>query len=194
MGDDSAIELLVDRAREGDAAAFAELYDAFAERLYRFLRFRLGSHEDAEDLLQQVFLKVIQALPRYESRGLPFGAWVFRIARNASTDAVRARRPTMPLEILIGRGDPAGGPEERAAASFEAERIQTALRTLTDEQRDVLAYRFFADLTPGEIAAIMGKREGTIRGLQFRGLRALRRRLETPHREDAAARGTVTAR
>lgn len=194
MDDDNAIELLVDRARAGDAAAFAEVYDAFAERLYRFLRFRLGSHEDAEDLLQQVFLKVIQALPRYESRGLPFGAWVFRIARNASTDAVRARRPTVPLEVLIGRGDQAAGPEERAAVSFEAQRIQAALSTLTSEQRDVLAYRFFADLTPGEIAAIMGKREGTIRGLQFRGLRALRRRLETPDRKHASAPGTATAR
>lgn len=173
------IDRLVERAREGDAAAFGALYDHFAPRVYRFLRFRSDSDADAEDMLQSVFVKMIVALPRYESRGLPFGAWVFRIVRNALIDHARTRRAHDPIDAMAAT-TPA--PEGSDPATRVPDRIamRDALARLTVEQREVIGYRFFAGLTPREIARVMGRREGSVRALQFRALGALRRVLSSP--------------
>jgi RNA polymerase sigma-70 factor (ECF subfamily) len=171
------IEALVARARRGDHAAFTALYDAFAGRLYRFIRFRVGDDRDAEDLVQRVFLKVIEALPRYEQRGTPFAAWLFRLTRNVVIDHVRTRRPAEPLEALTARPATDRGPEELALSAIELDAIEAALDVLTPEQREVIAYRFFGGLSPAEIGLVMGKREGSVRALQFRALAALRREL-----------------
>jgi RNA polymerase sigma-70 factor (ECF subfamily) len=168
---------LVERARAGDSGAFGELYDQYAAAVYRFVMFRIGNAHDAEDLMQLVFLKMIEALPRYESRGLPFGAWVFRIARNAVIDHIRTRRSHDPIERV---GDPVmRSVDGRDPASTVPDQIEldAALRALTADQRDVIAYRFFAGLSPVEIASVMRKREGSVRALQFRALGAMRRRL-----------------
>lgn len=180
MTDEHDIQQLVARARRGDARAMGALHDHYADRLFRFVRFRLGSVEDAEDVAQRVFLRMIEALPRYESRGTPFGAWLFRIARNAVVDHRRTSRAHEPLE---GAGDApsmARGPEELAITVSEMERVTAALADLTEEQRDVIVYRFFAELSPREIAKVLGRREGTIRATQFRALGALRRHLAEP--------------
>ena len=89
--DPQTVASLLARARAGDSQAFAAIYDAYAGRLYRFLMLRVREPADAEDLLQRVFVNVIEALPRYQDRGLPFGAWLFRIARNVAIDFARAR-------------------------------------------------------------------------------------------------------
>lgn len=173
---------LVSRAKAGDAEAFGALYDAYAERVYRFLLIRVGQPADAEDLLQQVFLRVIESLPRYEQRGLPFGAWLFRIARNAAIDFGRARR-------ITGRLDPADAwavdplePAELVERAAELAALRTALDALSSEQRDVIVYRFFAGLSHAEIGALVGKREGNVRVIQHRALDALRRRIGDPAR------------
>lgn len=173
------IDQLVERAREGDVAAFGALYDHFAPRVYRFLRFRSGADADAEDLLQSVFVKMIEALPRYESRGLPFGAWVFRIVRNALIDHARTRRAHDPIDVAAAA---AAAPERTDPANRVPDRIavRDALARLTPDQRDVIGYRFFAGLTPPEIAKVMDRREGSVRALQFRALGALRRALASP--------------
>ncbi len=169
---------LVRRAKSGDGEAFASLYDRYAMRVYRFALARLGSPEAAEDLLQEVCLKVVEALPRYEERGTPFGAWLFRIARNAVIDHVRAATPSEPLDAVIDLHDDAPGPAELAELKGDAALLISALDRLTPEQRDVVVYRFFAGLSPVEIASVMDRREGTIRALQFRALGALRRHLD----------------
>jgi RNA polymerase sigma-70 factor (ECF subfamily) len=175
MGETLAIDELVARAKAGDADAWTVVYDEFAERIYRFLLVRVPEPADAEDLLQRVFLKVIESLPRYQERGLPFGAWMFRIARNTAIDFARTRRSTVPLEAAVDRPDDSLGPAALAERAAGRRQMRAALATLTDEQRDVIVYRFFAGLTPSEIGALMGKREGSIRALQFRALEALRR-------------------
>lgn len=177
MDEALAIDELVARAKTGDDDAFTALYDEFAARVYRFLLARVPTPADAEDLLQRVFLKVIESLPRFQERGLPFGAWLFRIARNAAIDFERTRRSTAPLEDASGRPDEALGPAGAAEQAAERAQIRAALDTLTGEQRDVIVYRFFAGLAPAEIARLMGKREGSVRALQFRALTTLRRRL-----------------
>lgn len=176
------VDTLVNRAKAGDAEAFGALYDLYAERVYRFVVVRVPQPADGEDILQQVFLKVIEALPRYEQRGLPFGAWLFRIARNTVIDFGRTRRVAEPLGDEAGRKvdplDPGLVIEQRA----DLDEIRAALDELTPEQRDVIVFRFFAELSHAEIGAILGKREGTVRVIQHRALEALRRRIGDPVR------------
>jgi len=177
MSDEADIRHLVARAKVGDGRAFDELYDRYAERIYRYALARLDEPADAEDLLQRVFLKVIEALPRYEDRGVPFGAWLFRIARNAVVDEARSPQQSTTLEAAVLQTDPGPAPEDLAELTADRAMVRAALAALTPDQRDVVLYRFFADLTPREIGLLMNKREGTVRALQFRALATLRRRL-----------------
>ena len=169
------VDELVLRAKDGDETAFAGLYDVFAVRVYRFFLARVREPADAEDLVQHVFIKLVESLPRYEQRGIPFGAWIFRVARNMLIDFDRAKRTADPLDAFAALPDGTPGPAAQAEAGMTQTHIRAALDTLTPEQRDVIVYRFFAGLTPGEIGALMGKREGSIRALQFRALEGLRR-------------------
>ena len=175
--DETGIDRLVAAAKAGDNEAFGAIFDAYHDAVYRYVASRVGRPSDAEDLTQLVFVKALEALPRYEARGIPFGGWLFRLARNTVIDHLRTRREHVELEALAERPDESPGPEEVAATRQEVEAVGAALAELTDEQRDAIALRFFAGLSAREAAVAMGKQEGTIRGLQFRGIAALRRRL-----------------
>jgi RNA polymerase sigma-70 factor (ECF subfamily) len=175
--DDAAIEQLVEQARAGDPEAFGSLFDHYHEPVYRFVASRLRNPTEAEDLTQIVFVKALEALPRYESRGIPFGGWLFRLARNAVIDFVRTRREHVELEALAERSGHDPGPHEVVLLREDLAAVSRALETLTDEQRDVISLRFFAGLSAREAAVAMNKQEGTIRGLQFRAVAALRREL-----------------
>src|SRR6476619_3354358 len=194
--DDAAIERLVTEAREGDAWAFGMIFDHYHEAIYRFIASRVRRPSDAEDLTQLVFVKALEALPRYESRGVPFGGWLFKLARNAVIDHVRTRHDHVDLDGAATRPGDEAGPDEVTVARPELDEVAAALAALTDEQRDAIALRFFAGLSAREAAEVMGKQEGTIRGLQFRAIAALRRqlRIDEPDVEgdvDAASDGRV---
>jgi RNA polymerase sigma-70 factor (ECF subfamily) len=175
--DDAAIERLVDEARAGDAWAFGQLFDHFHLPVYRYVASRVRHPSDAEDLTQLVFVKALEALPRYQSRGIPFGGWLFRLARNAVIDHVRTSHEHADLAQSVERAGADAGPDELAVIRQEIEAVRSALATLTDDQRDAISLRFFAGLSAREAAEAMGKQEGTIRGLQFRAIAALRRQL-----------------
>jgi len=175
--DDAALERLVTAAQAGDPEAFGRLFDHYHELVYRYIVSRVGRPADAEDLTQLVFVKALEALPRYEQRGVPFGGWLFRLARNVVIDFVRTRREHADLDVIVERPDGAQGPDDLAAMRQELDAMACALRTLTDEQRETIELRFFAGLTAKETAVAMGKQEGTVRGLQFRAIAALRREL-----------------
>jgi len=175
--DDAAIERLVEAARVGDGEAFGRLFDHFHGPLYRYIVSRVQRPADAEDLTQLVFVKVLEALPRYQSRGVPFGGWLFRLARNTVIDFVRTRHEHTELETVAERPDGDAGPDEVAVTREDIDAVGMALAVLTDEQREAIALRFFAGLSAREAAEAMGKQEGTIRGLQFRAIAALRREL-----------------
>jgi RNA polymerase sigma-70 factor, ECF subfamily len=177
--DAADIERLVETARAGDAAAFGLLFDHYYRPVYRFIASRVGQPADAEDLTQLVFLKALEALPRYEARGVPFAGWLFRLARNAVIDHVRTRRDHADLDTIADRPTSERGPDEQAVLHGELRAMGAALAELTDEQSEVVALRFFAGLSVREVAAAMGKKEGTVRGLQFRAIAALRRRLDS---------------
>ncbi len=183
--DDETLDRLVADAKAGDAEAFGAIFDAFAGPIHRFIASRVNSPSDAEDLTQLVFVKALEALPRYEARGIPFGGWLFRLARNAIIDQARTRKDHLSLVVAVARETDDPGPEARAALRDDLDKVALALRDLTDDQREVIELRFFAGLSVLEAATAMGRQEGTIRGLQFRAIAALRRSLGIEIASDA---------
>ncbi len=176
------------RACSGDRAAYAELYQRYVVKIYRYIYFKVGSRDETEDLTSQTFLKAWDAIGDYEWRNHPFGAWLFRIAHNLVVDHHRARRDHVTLDDatpqLEGRTSrDALRPEQVLGEMITMERVRRAIGRLTEEQQQVLILRFFDELSTGEVAEIMGKNSGAIRGLQFRALSALR---ELLHREQDA--------
>jgi RNA polymerase sigma-70 factor (ECF subfamily) len=175
--DDGTIERLVAAAQHGDPEAFGSLFDHYYGPVYRYVVARVGSPSDAEDLAQLVFVKALEALPRYELRGIPFGGWLFRLARNVVIDHIRTRRDHAALDVIAERVDSGAGPDDLALMRQEMDSVTVALRRLTPEQREAIELRFFAGLSAKEAAEAMGRQEGTVRGLQFRAIAALRREL-----------------
>ena len=195
--DDAAIDRLVTEASDGDPWAFGMIFDHYHEAIHRFIASRVNRPTDAEDLTQLVFVKALEALPRYEARGIPFGGWLFRLARNAIIDQIRTRRDHLSLVAATTRETDDAGPEARAALQEDLDRVTEALTKLTDDQREVIALRFFAGLSVLETAVAMGRQEGTVRGLQFRAIAALRRELGiemlAPAKAGATASSVVAA-
>jgi RNA polymerase sigma-70 factor (ECF subfamily) len=192
--DDEALERLVDAARSGDPEAFGALFDRYHAPVYRYIVARVGRPCDAEDLAQLVFVKALEALPRYETRGVPFGGWLFRLARNVVIDHIRTRREHVTLDLVAERSAPGGAPDELAVLRQEMDSVTAALRRLTPEQREAIELRFFAGLSAREAAVAMGRQEGTIRGLQFRAIAALRRDLGIEAGPDELPRVSGTTR
>src|SRR5688572_8033253 len=189
--DETAIERLVGEARAGDAWAFGLLFDHYHLPIHRYIASRVQRPSDAEDLTQLVFVKALEALPRYEVRGIPFGGWLFRLARNAIIDQIRTRRDHLTLVTATTRETEDAGPEAVVALREDLQRVARAMYDLTDDQREVIELRFFAGLSVLEAAVAMGRQEGTIRGLQFRAIASLRRSLgietRAPATKSAAA-------
>jgi RNA polymerase sigma-70 factor (ECF subfamily) len=179
--DEIVVVELVDRVvASHDSDAFGELYDRFVERVYRYLYFRTGSHPDAEDLTEQVFLKAWEAIGRYRWQGRPFLAWLYRLAHNAHIDHVRSHKPTTSLtndQRPIELANHSASVE--LARALDAELIAGALAQLTFEQQQVIVMKFIEGLDNDQIAQAMDKREGAIRALQMRALMSLRRVLES---------------
>src|SRR6476469_10942992 len=128
--DDEAVERLVAAAKAGDPEAFGSLFDAYYGPVYRYVASRVGRPSDAEDLTQLVFVKVLEALPRYEPRGVPFGGWLFRLARNAVIDFVRTRHDHAELEAVVERANGDIGPDEIAIVRQELDAVGAALAKL----------------------------------------------------------------
>ncbi len=196
--DDETLVRLVAQAKSGDRAAFGRIFDAYSVPIYRFIASRVSRPSDAEDLTQLVFVKALEALPRYEARGIPFGGWLFRLARNAIIDQIRTKRDHLSLVVAVTRETEEAGPEAQASFRDELSAVARAMSELTDDQREVVELRFFAGLSVLETAVAMGRQEGTIRGLQFRAIASLRRALgievpaAAPARKPAAAVAAMT--
>jgi RNA polymerase sigma-70 factor (ECF subfamily) len=162
--------LAVARAKEGDQDALRFLYVCYSHNVYGYVRSIVTDDHEAEDVTQHVFAKLMTKLVKYDDRGVPFSAWLLRLARNVAIDHLRANRLT-PTENVL---------DTEASSEADADRAETvraALATLPDEQRQVVVLRHLVGLTPGEIADRMGRTEGSIHGLHHRGRRALQREL-----------------
>jgi RNA polymerase sigma-70 factor, ECF subfamily len=170
---------LLRQAQRGDAEAFAELYRAYVQVIYRYVAHRVNDAQLAEDLTADVFTKALQGLSRYQDQGKPFVAWLYRIARARVIDHYRRtdRRPvesdleTEPLPVDTDMD----APMIRWQA---AKTLRAAIADLTDDQQQVLILRFVEGLRTEAIARLMGKQPNAIKALQHRALRALAGRLE----------------
>lgn len=163
------------RAGKGDAAAFGALYDRYVEAVYRYVFYRVRNDADAEDLVSDVFMRALRAIPRYEPR-VAFLAWLYRIARNAVIDRARRSRTQISFEDALAHPnvDQIVEPDATILALSDKEAVRAALAKLTPLQQEVIVLRFVEGYTTLEIANLVGKREGTVRGIQFRALEALR--------------------
>jgi RNA polymerase sigma-70 factor (ECF subfamily) len=176
---EDALEALVERAIARDREAFGALYDLYFERIYRYALLKVGEPAEAEDLAATVFLNAWRGIGHFAPRGpRSFGAWLFRLAHNALVDRYRHLREAATLDEVDERDLPTDARDDPAAVldwRLTVEELRAALATLTDEQREVVLLRFVGELSAREVGEHMGKQEGTVRGLQFRAIEALRR-------------------
>ena len=189
---DEQILSLVPRCQRGEAAAVEQLYDLYADRLYRYLLARSGDEEAAADLATEVFVRVIQRIAGFrlnqQRPAASLSAWLYRIAANLVTDEHRARK-RMPLVNLD-----AGWTTLAQSGDFEqaVERQETlvqlalALESLSEDQRLVLVGKFAEEMSNAQVASWLGKTEGAVKALQHRALRTLSRLL-APHAGEASS-------
>jgi len=169
---------IVDAAKAGDEAALAELYSLYFPRVYRYILARMGNPYDAEDLTEEVFLRVLDAIERFQWREAPFSAWLFRIAHNAVISQRRkdgARGRSSPLSEALPVDSQ--GPEEMVENRLALNEIMKAAETLPEAQRRVISLRFAAGLTVAETARAMGKGEGNVKVIQHKAIAKLREML-----------------
>lgn len=163
-----SISRAVARAKEGDPDAFTFLYSCYAQDVNGYARSILRDQDDAEEVTQQVFTKLLKVIDSYQERGVPFAAWILRVTRNVALDHLRSRR-TIPV-------DEVRAPDSRSATALACERavmLNEALATLPCDQRNVVLLRHLTGLSPGEIGRKIGRSESAVHGLHHRGRRAL---------------------
>ena len=173
------------RAGKGEPAAFGALYDRYVDAVYRYVFYRVRNDADAEDLTSEVFMRAMRAIPRYEPRQA-FLAWLYRIARNAVIDRARRARTQVSFEDALAHpnADKVVEPDAALLALSDSEVVRAAMAHLTPLQQEVIVLRYMEGFSTAEIAVLVGKREGTVRGIQFRALAALRELI--PSREALA--------
>ena len=167
--------LIVDAARAGDQSALSELYTLYFPRVYRYILARTGNPYDAEDLAEEVFMKVLEAIERFQWREAPFSAWLFRIAHNAlisqrRKDGVRGRSGPLSDGLAVDSHSPDDMVENRLALN----EIMDAAQKLPEAQRQVITLRFAAGLSVAETARAMNKGEGNVKVIQHKAIAKLR--------------------
>ncbi len=170
--------LLIEKAKAGDEGAFDELYNFYFSPIYKYAYFRLKSKNEAEDLTQDVFLKAFKAISRYRQEKTSFLAYLLTIARNSIIDFWRKKRPT-PLDSVNEAefAETASQPEEQEQRERK-EKIKRAMTNLSDDQYEIIALKFFSELSNAEIAKILNKSEEAVRQGQLRALKKLKENIE----------------
>ncbi|MBI3163788.1 MAG: sigma-70 family RNA polymerase sigma factor [Anaerolineales bacterium] len=167
-------------ASQGDRDAFGRLYERYAERIFNYVYYRTGNQHDAEDLTARVFQRAMNHIRNYTDRGVPFSAWLYRIAHNlvANWHRDRSRKQEIPIDdmpVLPTRGD---HPERNLVRSQEQDALLRMIRKLPPERQNLLILKFVEDMSNAEIGKIMGRSEGAVKSLYHRTLLALRDQLE----------------
>ena len=169
-------ESLVRRAKQHDQEAFAQLYEQYFDKIYRYVILRIGNDAEAEDMTQQVFLNALQSISSFRWKGIPFSAWLFRIAHNKVVDYLRRKKGTIvPLDESLASND--RNTQLVVEHRQDVEQLLLATKKLTGAQREVISLRFASELSIAEVARIMGKSEGAVKALQHSAIVALRKTL-----------------
>ena len=189
------IEKLVKDAQKGDAAALADLYERFFDRIYRYVSFKSGSRDEAEDITGDVFVKMLESIHSFKWQGHPFSSWLFRIAHNLIVDYFRraARKKTVPLEAAAATvGTTPDDINRVVETNLTMAEIRVAMQGLTSLQQEVISLRFAGGLSVSEMATALGKNDNAVKALQHVGLKKLRTILaQQPLQRVATGRGEV---
>ncbi len=179
-GQDEAEARLVEQAKS-DPQAFGLLYERYVERIYNYVFYRTGNQQEAEDLTAKTFHKALDHIGRFDNRGVPFSAWLYRIAHNLVANWHRdgARRKELPLEQQVHVMPARSRPEQLAEATEEREALLGAIRRLPSDRQQLILLKFIDSLPNAQIGDIMGRSEGAIKSLYHRTLIALREDLST---------------
>ncbi len=164
------IENTIRRASRGDETAIATLYEMHVDRIFRYIVYRTPTSADAEDLTAEVFLKMVEGLANYEFRGVPFEAWLYRIAAARVADFYRRNKnqPESELSETLKSNNPL--PEEQLLADQEVETLRNVLKNFTDEEQTILLLRFVERKSHKEVARILGKSANAVKAAQHRAL------------------------
>jgi RNA polymerase sigma-70 factor (ECF subfamily) len=171
--------MLIERAKK-DQEAFGQLYERYSQRIYQYIYYRTSSEEDAEDLTAKTFMRAWQHIAQYDDRGVPFSAWLYRIAHNlvANWHRDRSRRKIISLEDLSRWQVNEDGPEAAALLADDRTALLGVVRRLPADRQELLALKFVEHLSNAEIGEVMGRSEGAIKSLYHRTLMSLRDELQ----------------
>lgn len=167
-------------ASAGNSEAFSYLYEQNVKRIFNYIYYRIGSEADAEDLTARVFHRAFAHINKYEDKGIPFSAWLYRIAHNLTANWYRdnQRRREVSLEDHIEIPHQSELPERAIEQDQEKELLLNAIRRLPADRQQLILLKFLEDLSNGQIAVIMGRTEGAIKSLYHRSLISLRKELK----------------
>jgi RNA polymerase sigma-70 factor (ECF subfamily) len=171
---------LVKQAQSGSVTAVGELYDRHRSRIFRYIRFKTGNKQIAQDLASEVFLRMVDHLPNFQPRGVPFSAWLYRIAQNLIIkQGQRASKyPNVPLVLADNAGQNGNNPALVVEQQLEMEWVWQGLENLNESQREVIILRFIAGLSLKETAEALEKTVAAVKTLQHRGILTLQTTLK----------------
>jgi len=184
--DDAAISdaILIARAKAGETNAFGFLYRRYVLLIYRYVRSRVRCDADAEDQVEQVFLKAFQRIAQYEERGVPYSAYLYRIARHGLVDYYRRKEPLQSLETVEIAHTELEDVETRLTRRDDLRKTKVALQALPEQYQEVIRLRLLLDLSTEEVAQLLEKRQGTVRVLFHRAMKKLRELMDQDENEE----------
>jgi len=169
---------LIIAAQNGDETALSTLYDAYVDRIYRYIYYRVESRQNAEDITAEVFLRLVEGLPSFQDREISILAWLYRIAHARLIDHYRrVNRSGEPQDIETLSLASEDDMDSLLMTNYRQEQVRLALKSLTDEQQQVIVLRFIEGLNLQETADLLGKTLGSVKVMQHRALAALSRAL-----------------
>ena len=180
---------VINQAQRGDEEAVTLLYETHVDAIFEYVRYRVDSKSTAEDLTSEVFLRMVRGLANYQNQGVPFRAWLFRIAANLVIDHYRQRKKGSDAPLLDDYASDDTDPFDRLADSENQLRLQVAIRALPEAYQDLLLLRFVENLPHTEIAKIMNKSAAALRSMQHRALKALAEQFERLNEDHSSQQG-----
>ncbi len=169
----------IQRAKAYDPDALSTLYERYYQGIYRYVYYRVGSATLAEDLTADVFVKMLHGIQSYSLQGVPFSAWLYRIARNRVIDHMRRQPEKTDLSLEEARVETMASGETSLEQALQRDELLKAIQVLTDDQRQVIILKFIEDMDNATIAAVLGKTEGAVKSLQHRALDTLREHMRS---------------